>query len=651
MATRKTLASLSFVALLAASVSAEPVYVNSVAALTNAVATATDGATIVLRATGEPYMFTDEWMDASGTVKNMLVINAKNVTIEGEDSSSRKTWATGSEPVIINANGLGRIVFVKQFMTGATFKNITFTGGTADYGGAVSAYNSSLNPTFTNCVFRQNSATSNGSVANGAVLRDCLVVGNLGKPTMYGGKAYDCDILQNLYGVSFGADFSGCEIRMNSTSGENLISGGNLAVDCVFECNTNSHNNGKFFSGNALTNCVFRKNYASGGGVSVVANGVKSLYKCTFEENSTGCPSVYLNVNGVASTAEDCTFVSNVVRNSSYGGAIGIKRESSKLCSMSVTNCTFSWNKATGGNGKGGAIYALNSVAGEPAWESCTVVDSTFTSNSATCAAGVYGVKARKCTFDGNIRLYPQYDWDSHFGNAAAKSYLEDCDINEGDIAECIVDRCRIHDLPNVVRQIFREYTRVTNSLVECCTLHNSGTLYYAPYHDFDAEFVNCTFVTNKMYTYASTSSATVTNGILFANCIFNGNYVVGYSTDMDVYRGSSPSDIFETTMFANTYYGTLDPYFTLRGNIDVAKFAAKTNAPNALMQCANPRFAQNPKWSLSLRSPILGKGAVADWMDESTDLAGKSRIRDGAVDPGCYQCWLRPLGMIMLIK
>ena len=103
--------------------------------------------------------------------------------------------------------------------------------------------------------------------------------------------------------------------------------------------------------------------------------------------------------------------------------------------------------------------------------------------------------------------------------------------------------------------------------------------------------------------------------------------------------------------MFANTYYGTLDPYFTLRGNIDVAKFAAKTNAPNALMQCANPRFAQNPKWSLSLRSPILGKGAVADWMDESTDLAGKSRIRDGAVDPGCYQCWLRPLGMIMLIK
>ena len=149
MATRKTLASLSFVALLAASVSAEPVYVNSVAALTNAVATATDGATIVLRATGEPYTFTDEWMDASGTVKNMLVINAKNVTIEGEDSSSRKTWATGSEPVIIDANGLGRIVFVKQFMTGATFKNITFTGGTADYGGAVSAYNSSLNPTFT----------------------------------------------------------------------------------------------------------------------------------------------------------------------------------------------------------------------------------------------------------------------------------------------------------------------------------------------------------------------------------------------------------------------------------------------------------------------------------------------------------------------
>ena len=165
MATRKTLASLSFVALLAASVSAEPVYVNSVAALTNAVATATDGATIVLRATGEPYMFTDEWMDASGTVKSMLKINASNITIEGEDSSSRKTWTTGSEPVIIDANGLGRIVQVVSKRTGVTFKNITFTGGNAsgDYGGGMNGSDDKTLPVCTNCVFRGNTATKQGS--------------------------------------------------------------------------------------------------------------------------------------------------------------------------------------------------------------------------------------------------------------------------------------------------------------------------------------------------------------------------------------------------------------------------------------------------------------------------------------------------------
>ena len=55
--------------------------------------------------------------------------------------------------------------------------------------------------------------------------------------------------------------------------------------------------------------------------------------------------------------------------------------------------------------------------------------------------------------------------------------------------------------------------------------------------------------------------------------------------------------------------------------------------------------------YSLRRSSPLRGWGLVLDWMEDGTDLAGNPRLRDGAVDIGCYQCWLDPVGAVFSIR
>ena len=653
--------------------------VSTVAALTNAVTQAMPGDKIILAA--KTYTFTDEWMDASGTVKNMLVINAKDVTIEGE-ASSRKIWTNGSEPVIIDANGLGRIVYVNSGKTGVTFKNIAFTGGVVTgnaHGGGVYGIGDTL---CTNCVFRGNSANGSndyygsGGAEYNCILRNCLVSGSLNRAALRSGTAYGCDIVGNAYGVSYNASLYDCVVSNNVTAssdsstyylvssasasptysncvfrqnvcGRDIVSSAKLMIKCVFDANTNRYANGILFEGTAATNCTFRRNRGNGGNSYLMQN-FQSLSGCVFEDNSVGKGSVVLNTGNAV--VDGCTFASNNVRGSNGGAALRIERTAAS-CKMTVTNCTFSFNSVAGA-GQGGAIYAVNSVAGEEAWGGCTVFDSTFTSNTASSAAGVYGVRAVGCTFDGNLRPDPTTDVQP--GNAAAVSRLEMCDLNDGNIFGCIVDRCRIHDIPSTVRSVFSGWTRCTNSLIERCELlATKGTLYHIyTTSPMDAEFVNCTFVTNKMHTYYIYDSNAATNGIKFVNCLFNGNIDdESHNTDFGckVNSSSVQQPLVEYVSFDHSYYGKFTPGNSY--NITTARFATVTNSPNSLMLCEDPRFAEDPEWSLSLRSKIFGSGNASIWTDLDVDLAGKPRLRDGMVDPGCFQCWLRPLGMMIFVR
>ena len=57
-----------------------------------------------------------------------------------------------------------------------------------------------------------------------------------------------------------------------------------------------------------------------------------------------------------------------------------------------------------------------------------------------------------------------------------------------------------------------------------------------------------------------------------------------------------------------------------------------------------------NP-YSLKRSSPLRGWGIVLDWMADGTDMVGNPRLRDGAVDVGCYQCWLDPVSAVFSIR
>lgn len=688
--------------------------VHSVAELTEAVMSASPGDTIRLMKDGSPYVFTDAsagmGMGGYQSKTPFLLIIDKNLTIEGEDGSSRSTWTDHAEPVVIDGNGVGGFVHAAKDKK-VTLRNLTFTGGTVAanytapiYSAASSISNPNADVICTNCVFRQNSGSS-FSGAFCSVIQDCLVTNN-SVCALRGCYIVGCDIvdsavapvsLSSAYdstfrairagqlGMDSGMVVSNCTIEANAfnyyianagvfmdcmmmdntvvnANHINLVGSGMSVQGCTFENHSLGFSRTILPQSYSCTNCTFRGNTCK-----YVAYNPLNLVDCRFEDNlgEGGGSAVY--IDGTVSVKLDgCTFLRNRGDYASgYGGAIYMKRTSSALCSLVATNCVFEGNNANTG-GFGGAIYNDDSALppGEQPWDSCLVQDCTFTTNAAAHAAGVYGVKATGCRFDRNFRHHTDISY--HLGNAARRSYLVGCDINEGDLYSCVADRCVIHDVPDKVHNIFREYTRVTNSLIVGCSLADGdGTLYAAPYLAFDAEFVNCTIVSNRMSTYAVPGAeADETNTVSFVNCILNCNSNKFYETDFDVYKPMADMpDMQERIIFSNTYYGKVDKYIDTReGRLDFAKFSAKTNAPSSLAVCENPKFVwqvadaarrypAEPLWALSYRSPLLGAGAAADWMRDAVDLEGRPRLRDGKVDPGCYQCWLVPPGMSIVVR
>ena len=674
--------------------------VSTVAALTNAVTQAMPGDRIIL-AQGK-YTFTDEWMQDDGTGKNLLVITNDNITIEGAVETPRSTWTDQDEPVIVDGNGLGSIIKVDQSnrpnqnsaRNRLTLKHITFTGAT--YKGAAFADGvTDAKYDFvkcTNCVFRQNTCSigSVTAVSNWGELRDCLVTNNVTTTSSYvlrNANAHGCDIVGNSGGKLWNAVCAfGCKIAINDSSAvsngymcdkgsrgtcencdfrENYSSRGIIGYfdflnECLFEDNTNTYGYALFVA-TAATNCTFRRNMSTAL-ESSIAQGFKSLYNCTFEENQAGKGIVYLYDNGIDAVAEGCTFVSNKLYNRGQGGngggGIKVVRDASHLCTMYATNCTFKWNSQLTGGYLGGAICATNSVSGEAPWAAVTAIDCTFSSNKTSKASGVLGVYAKKCRFAGNSN-----GANNTYNNTAWLSRLEDCDIHGGGLADCVADRCRIHDAPagNVDERgefcVFAGRTSATNCLVERCDLNLTfGCLYFVGTgYQMDAEFVNCTFATNKMYTFRYEGNCSATNGVRFVNCLFNGNFNNYTSTDFGTCYSTSSSphpEWLESYSFVNAYYGK----FTAGSGVTADQFANITNAPNTLALCADPKFAKDgysaaPYWSLMYNSPLVGKGDTLDFSAGDFDLAGRPRLRDGRIDIGCYECWLNPPGFMLLVR
>ena len=67
----------------------------------------------------------------------------------------------------------------------------------------------------------------------------------------------------------------------------------------------------------------------------------------------------------------------------------------------------------------------------------------------------------------------------------------------------------------------------------------------------------------------------------------------------------------------------------------------------------ADPQFvdAANGDFRLSSRrSPCFNAGVMEDWMAGAFDLAGGTRVFDGAPDIGCYEFFLPP-GLMLIFR
>ncbi|MBO6120559.1 MAG: right-handed parallel beta-helix repeat-containing protein [Kiritimatiellae bacterium] len=593
-------------------VTAATVEVATVAELTNAVARANAGEKIdgeaidtIMLKSGIYAPSADEFMLDDGSVISFLNVQVENLTITGEDESPRKMWTSGSEPVVIDMGNIGR--FVQHTKGGLMVKNIAVTGSriASGYGTIATTATQSQTPNiFTNCVFRQNAGTQAAFWAHYYRLYDCTYVAN---SCMLNGYLRGCDISDNTSRIEYIHQMHDCTV-----SGQSLASSSALVGLSTTDLDT------------IVSNCTFRAN-KNNGGIFQLTQSAK-IADCVFENNTNTLILATLD-DTKSVLVSNCTFTANVTASTSYSYAGG-----GLYYGLLINN-------ATNGFASAAAAQAQFSI-----------VDSTFSGSSSTQGRGmaeVFGVTARGCKFRPQTFLYT--DWNA-LNLAAIVSRLEECDINGSATAYSSIDRCTVHDVPAGAYACFRDYCRVTNTLVTNAAAHIYGSVY-----QHDAEFVNCTFATNSGLTYIAGNirDSAPRNDVEFRNCIYNSNVRSGVASDISIGNDNNSLACWtDHVTFDSSYYGK----FTASGKLTAEVFAAKTNGVDTLSLCVDPKFVKDsrpdaPYWSLLPKSPLIGKGDASIWTAEDVDLVGKLRLKDGKVDPGCYQCWINPPGMAIFVR
>ena len=174
-----------------------------------------------------------------------------------------------------------------------------------------------------------------------------------------------------------------------------------------------------------------------------------------------------------------------------------------------------------------------------------------------------------------------------------------------------------------------------------CLIVSNKANYVCKAYDSGRMTFENCTFADNCLDgTFLNfTGSAENANAAEAVNCIFTRNYDKTGTTRCDFKLSGGTNVTLSNCLVGTSRSGTpISESGTVTAN-DV-KF--------------NEGSATDP-YEIKRTSPAIGKGQVLAWMTaEATDFRGKSeypRLRDGVCDIGCDQCWIDPVGFILLYK
>lgn len=370
--------------------------------------------------------------------------------------------------------------------------------------------------------------------------------------------------------------------------------------------------NTKTWSTLVVSNCVFRGTGPRDG------TGVRyaTVVDCVF----TNCSA---NSGGAAGDCRlfDCDFAGNEATD--YGGAAA-------GCPV-VSNCTFAANAVSGHDG--GALSACG-----------TVVGCHFERNFATRWGGaLYNCKdVRDCTFGLGNAIGGEVSQSAGPVGAACGftrcTFTGDQGNESGSYTACVFTNmttspitCRTNGRVALTNCLFAANALPAGSYV----FIKGGLLESSP-----CTAVNCTFVANDL------KDASLLNAKFceVKNCLFFGNTrTVSSKTVRDDVNISAVAD-GKVTLTHNGYGETYGAFaYDGEGNF----------------VCTTPRFMKDrdpsaPYWSLRFtraNRSLREDGLVEDWMVTATDLAGLPRLRDGKVGVGCYACWQRENGMLLLIR
>ena len=574
--------------------------------------------------TGDPKDVVIKAVDSQYRILAIDVSNAGvyNVTIAGGNATSAHIstwgWRRGGGVVL---SGSGTVA-----------SNCIFTANKADAGGgAVLGHKDSRTGTVYDSVFYGNDETTDGALAaHRTTIRNCTFTNNI--YTKCASENYGISITDNclVYDSYFAHN------RGTRTGG---VSEG-MAVNCKFFFNTQNNivknNYGNPGGGGAynaaLTNCTFYGNvaYRLGGAIrggqvvncTVISNRVLNL------DDSNGGGIVK------SSLVEGCTVMSNLCRN---GGGVF-------ECAL-VRNTDILYNKA--GQEGGGAHSSV--------LENCLVAHNVAIKYANGCGGGygggMSGGAATNCVFR-----------DNRASSVYGASCLKNCDISGTCVFASRIEDCVFHEMDN--REMYRAIGNVGYPngilssnifmiggayLVRNCLFTNCN------WRSVNGDFVNssvfergrdaitskvecCTFADNHYYWFVRGYGSSARQ-ISFVNTIFTGNRDTTGKGDINTYESGY-------SVFSNCVYGVMGPC--------TAKAAGFENygCTSITARAAYKFTGKEPNpYSLRRSSPLRGWGMVLDWMTDATDLAGNPRLRDGAVDVGCYQCWLDPVGMMFSIR
>ena len=629
--------------------------------------------------------------NTSGAWNDAVVLkgngNDRFAYMESEGSSFRnitfENFAANDHPETkVNNNNIdniglgGAIAFsIYNKIESTAVSNCVFRGNVARGGGAISRVWA------TDCLFTNNAAYWGGGAVYSSRMTRCLCVNNktfsggIGGAVCWPNRLTECTFIGNVSGDSAGAvtgDGSmiveDCTFRDNSAGSD----GGAMTLRqkttvsrCVFAGNSASWKGGAVYSrdqsdvnggaGSVFADCLFTNNISrsksAGIGGAVYAGvpdsqGPVWFRSCTFASNCafTECFATY------GGAYSNCTFFGNLATNGTCGVVGG---PSDRL--VSVVDCVFSNNYSFSG---GLVRYAY-----------CT--NTLFCGNEVPRNGGVVNrSRAIDCRFVGNRK------WDSFCGMAsnggtggtpaanspsgdATESTLVKCDLDLGCIVNSVLVDCYIHTLTNKgAHCVFYGHNVATNCLIADCTPPDPRAIVYR-WGSIDAayvtgsDYVNCTFagnVVNRML-YHQQEYGIYTP---FKNCLFYNNRDPWKNLIDAVYKvkDSSRGDLsnLDSGMaMSNSVYGIVgtqtagDTWHDLGGN--------KVIAPNDL-KVAGEKAAKLGvhKYALRPGSPAIGVGDARMFSNTDLDYSGNLRLRDGRLDAGCFECWLNPMGTVIVV-